>query len=302
MKSAQGFTGDNMYVIVGAGGFLGSHLIKAVLEKTDEKILALARTGNVFSAESNRVTVMKGDLTDEAYISYVAEKIKNENLKVIYTAACHNIDYVAAHPDEAYHMNVTVPCEFLEKIGKTDSLLFTSSDTVYGEGGSYAFREEDELSPLSTYGRQKLEAEKVFIAHGGKALRLPLMFSESISPVKKHFCDTIRENLRNKIPTKLVTGAVRSTLDYGTVADIIIELSGIQNVPDVLNIAGEDPLSKYELGVLYARSVGADTSLIVPVESFGDPPVYDARRADSTVMSNEKLKKLLGREEIKIKL
>ena len=75
VKSAQGFTGDNMYVIVGAGGFLGSHLIKAVLEKTDEKILALARTGNVFSAESNRVTVMKGDLTDEAYISFVADRV-----------------------------------------------------------------------------------------------------------------------------------------------------------------------------------------------------------------------------------
>ena len=76
----------------------------------------------------------------------------------------------------------------------------------------------------------------------------------------------------------------------------------IDNLPDILNIAGEDPLSKYELGVLYAESVGADTSLIVPVESFGTPPAEDARRADSTVMSNSKLKKLLGREEIKIKL
>ena len=302
MKSAQGFTGDFMYLIVGAGGFLGSYLIKTILEKTDEKILALSRTENVFSAGDSRVTVVKGDMTDEKYISAVAEKTKNEKLKVIYTAACHNIDYVAAHPQEAFHMNVTVPALFLDKIGKTDSLLFTSSDTVYGEGGSYAFREEDETAPLSTYGRQKLEAEKVFIAHGGKALRLPLMFSESISPVKKHFCDTIRENLRNKIPTKLVTGAVRSTLDYGTVADIITELSVIQNIPDVLNIAGEDPLSKYELGVLYAGAVGADTSLIIPVRTFGAPPAEDARRADSTVMLNEKLKKLLGREEIKIKL
>lgn len=291
-----------MYLIVGAGGFLGSYLIKTILEKTDENILALARTENVLSADDSRVTVMKGDLTDEIYLSAVTKKTKDENLKVIYTAACHNIDYVAAHPDEAYHMNVTVPCKFLEKIGKTDSLLFTSSDTVYGEGGDYAFREEDALSPLSTYGRQKLEAEKVFISHGGKALRLPLMFSESISPAKKHFCDTISENLRNNIPTKLVTGAVRSTLDYGTVAEIITELSMMNNVPDVLNIAGDDPLSKYELGVVYAKSVGADTSLIVPVESFGTPPVEEARRADSTVMSNEKIKNLLGREEIKIKL
>ena len=291
-----------MYVVVGAGGFLGSYLIKSILEKTDENITALARNKNVFSADNSRVDVLTGDLTDEKYISFVSEKIKGCNLKVIYSAACHNIDYVAAHPEESYYMNVMVPSVFLKKIGKTESLLFTSSDTVYGEGASYAFREEDALSPISTYGKQKTEAEKVFIAHGGKALRLPLMFSESISPSKKHFCDTIRENLRSSIPTKLVTGAVRSTLDYGTVAEIITELSMIDNLPDILNIAGEDPLSKYELGVLYAESVGADTSLIVPVESFGTPPAEDARRADSTVMSNSKLKKLLGREEIKIKL
>lgn len=291
-----------MYVIVGAGGFLGSYLIKTVLEKTDEKIFALSRTADVYAISDPRVTVMTGDLRDEGYLSAVADKLKNDNLKVIYTAACHNIDYVAAHPDEAYHMNVTVPCKFLEKIGKAESLLFTSSDTVYGEGGTHAFSEEDALSPLSVYGRQKLEAERVFIARGGTALRLPLMFSKSISPSKKHFCDTVETNLKNGVAVNLVTGAVRSTLDYGTVADIIIELSKKDKLPSVLNIAGDDPLSKHELGLLFAKSIDADESLIVPVKTFGDVPAEGALRADSTIMSNSKLKNLLGKEEMKIKL
>lgn len=291
-----------MYVIAGAGGFLGSYLIKSILEKTDETIFALSRTDYVYSATNPRVTVMTGDLRDDGYLSAVAEKMKNDNLKVIYTAACHNIDYVAAHPDEAYHMNIRVPEMLLSKTGSAEKLLFTSSDTVYGEGGKHAFDEADETCPISIYGGQKLEAEKVFTARGGTALRLPLMFSKSIAPAKRHFCDTVCENLRNGIPMQLVKGAVRSTLDYGTVADIIIQLSMKRELPDVLNIAGDDPLSKYELGLLLAESIGADKSLLVPVDVFGNAPAEGARRADSTVMSNIRLKKLLDREEIKIKL
>lgn len=291
-----------MFVITGAGGFLGANLIKCILENTDEKIIACARNENVYSACDERVTVLSGDLTDENYLTRVAEQInKNENVKIIWTAACHNIDYVAQNPDEAHYFNVTVPKKLLEKVKSFEKLMFTSSDTVYGEGGAYRFRENDELKPVSVYGRQKAEAEKVFIEKGGTALRLPLMFSRSLVVTKKHFCDIIYENMKNGVVTKLVTGAVRSTLDYGTVAGIIIELCGKKELPDVINIGGDNDLSKYRLGVLFAECNGLDKTLLMPVASLGEA-AEGAKRADSTVLSNELLKKILGRDEIKIRL
>ncbi|MBR5232991.1 MAG: sugar nucleotide-binding protein [Clostridia bacterium] len=291
-----------MFVITGAGGFLGSYLIKCILDNTDEKIIACARNKSVFSAENERVSVLCGDLTDKNYLSHVAEKInENENVKIIWTAACHNIDYVAKNPDEAYYFNVTIPSMLLEKVKTFEKLMFTSSDTVYGEGGAYAFREDDELKPISVYGSQKAEAEKVFVSKGGTALRLPLMFSRSLSVTKKHFCDIIYENLKNGEVTKLVTGAVRSTLDYSSVAEIIIGLCRKNELPSVINISGDDALSKFELGILFAECNGLDKSLLEPVASLGET-AEGAKRADSTVLSNALLKKILEKDEIKIKL
>lgn len=291
-----------MYLITGAGGFLGSYLIKTILRNTDEEIIACARNENVYSAENERVHVLKGDLTDENYISLVAQTInENESVKIIYTAACHNIDYVAENPETAHYFNVEVPEMLLAKVKSFEKLFFTSSDTVYGEGGAYQFKETDELKPLSIYGSQKAEAEKVFTEKGGTALRLPLMFSRSLVVTKKHFCDIIYDNLKNGVSTKLVTGAVRSTLDYGTVAEIIVELCTKNSLPSVINIGGDDALSKYELGVLFAKNNDSDEALLLPVESLGEVG-EGAKRADSTVLSNLLLKKILEKDEIKIKL
>ncbi len=301
MKSAQG-SGDEMYVVIGAGGFLGSHIIKSVLENTTENILAASKCGEVYSGDNRRVNVFPGDLTDFDYLKQLAEKINSQkNVKIIYTAACHNIDYVAQKPDIAALLNIKVPEKFLPMLRETEKILFTSSDTVYGDGGDYLFKEDDELSPLSIYGEQKAQAEKVFISHGGTALRLPLMFSKSIAPTKKHFCDTLFENLQNRKMTQLVTGAVRSTLDYGTVADIVVKLCNEASLPSVINISGDESFSKCELGVRFASCNGLNTALIESVAAFGEPPKTGAKRADSTLMSNELLKKILKTNEIKIK-
>ena len=291
-----------MYVITGAGGFLGSYLIKEIIEKTDEKIIALARTDDVYCRDNDRVKILKGDLRDDSYLSEIADIINSdENVRLIHTAACHNIDFVAENPDEAYYLNVTVTEKLLDRINKYDKILFTSSDTVYGEGGNHPFTEDDELLPVSIYGCQKLAAEKAVTEKGGTALRLPLMFSPSISPSKKHFCDIIRENIENEKETTLITGAFRSALDHGSVAEIIVALSLLDELPPIINIGGDRVFSKYELGVYYAEVSGFNKKFLIPVESSGSF-APGAERTESTVLSNNRLKKLLGRSEIKINL
>ncbi len=300
-KSAQK-SGDKMYIIIGAGGFLGSYLIKTVLEKTDDNILAVSKTEKVYGAGNTRVNIFAGDLSFISYLNELAEEInKCENAKIIYTAACHNIDLVAEQPKNAYRMNVEIPEILLNQINGFSKLLFTSSDTVYGEGGKYLFKENDKLSPLSIYGEQKVKAEKVFISHGGTALRLPLMFSQSLAPTKEHFGDFVMKSLKAGKKIQMLNGAYRSTLDYGTVADIIVKLCGQKELSQIINIAGDESFSKYELSVRFAESYGLDTSLIDGVDDFGKPAADGAKRADSTLMSNELLKSILNTDEIKIK-
>ena len=290
-----------MYVIIGAGGFLGSELIYSVLEKTEDKVLAVARNQKIAKNENDRVEIFTGDLCDFSFLDTLAEKInKNENVKIFWTAACHNIDFVAENPDIARVMNIDIP-EYLLKRVTAEKIFFTSSDTVYGEGGAHLFKEDDVLCPISIYGEQKAAAEKLFISFGGVALRLPLMFSFSKAPSKKHFCDTVAENLLSGKETTLTTGFFRSALDYKTVADIMVELSLKTELPDILNVAGDKSLSKYQLGLLLSEKLGCDASILVPAEKWGDFK-EGALRADSTLLDNSLLKCILGRGEIKIKI
>lgn len=291
-----------MYVVIGAGGFLGSQLIKSILENTQGEVLAAARNDNIYGAENSRVHKCIGDLTDEKYIDMLTCEINNiGNADILYTAACHNIDFVAEFPSVAQEMNIRIPEKFLDKVKSFGKLFFTSSDTVYGEGGTYLFKESDSLEPVSIYGRQKATGEEVFNRSGACALRLPLMFSESCTPAKKHFCDVVVEKILRGEEVQLSTGAIRSVLDYGSVADIILELFSLESVPQILNVSGDDALSKYDLGLMLAEKYNVSPDLIVPVENWGD--FRDgAKRTDSTLLDNSLLKQILKKETIKFNL
>lgn len=291
-----------MYVVIGSGGFLGSQIIKSILENTDKKVLASARSENFFGFGNERVVPFIGDVNDKIYFDRLIDEINNlENTDIIYTVACHNIDFVAEFPDIAEKMNIDLPEYFTKKIKSFNKLFFTSSDTVYGEGGTHRFAENDELDPISIYGRQKAAGEKIFNEVGGSALRLPLMFSQSVAPAKKHFCDTVCKNLKNGREIQLSTGFLRSALDYKTVADIILMLSELPEIPEKLNIAGDESLSKYDLGLMLAERLQADKELIIPTKSWGEFKT-GAERTDSTLLDNSLLKKILNMDSIRISL
>lgn len=291
-----------MYVVIGAGGFLGSQIIKSILENTDKKVLASARSENFFGFGNERVVPCIGDVSDKNYLDRLIREINNiENADIVYTVACHNIDFVAELPEIAAKMNIEIPQYFTGKLKNFNKLFFTSSDTVYGDRSSHLFSENDELCPISIYGRQKAEGERIFNSVGGSALRLPLMFSRSVAPAKKHFCDIVCENLINGKEIQLSTGFLRSALDYKTVADIILRLCDLPEIPEKLNIAGDESLSKYDLGLMIAEKLSADKELIIPTKSWGEFKT-GAERADCTLLDNSLLKKILDIDSIRIKL
>ncbi len=292
-----------LYGIIGAGGFLGSWLIKKILENTDEEVIAAGRENKFFGKENKRVIPFSGDLRDSLYRKELTAVLnRKENLKIIYLAAVHNIDAVAEDPSAAYFFNISVLKEIVEKLNEQHKIFFASSDTVYGEGGEHFFKENEQLNPVSLYGEQKIQGEKIIESVSGTSLRLPLMFSHSVSPYKKHFCDNIVQSLSKGETVKLFTDSVRSTLDYGTAAQIILKLSAIKDkLPAVINIAGDVPISKYDLGIMLAEKYNFPKSLIVPEISEGKF-IKGAQRAKSTLMDNGLVKGLINEKNIQIKL
>ena len=290
-----------MYLLIGAGGFLGSYVIKHIIEDTDDRVIAFNRNGQVYCKENVRVLSVSGDICNEDDVKKLADiSMQHENLKVIYLCAQHNIDLVAKDPDKAYSVNVKALENVLNSLKNIKCLFFASSDTVYGEGGDYRFKESDKLNPISIYGRHKASGEQSVLSHGFNVLRLPFMFGKSLSPYKKHFCDELIRKFSCGESANMFIDSIRSTLSFDTVGKIFIILCEhySEQLPKVLNVSGDEALSKYNVGIRLAESINADSSLAIPTKSAGTW-LPGAERAESTLMDNSMLKKQLGINELR---
>lgn len=290
-----------MVLIVGASGFLGSYLIRELINRGENHIIAASRSGTAFIRDE-RVQPLVFDATQPAQIEALAKRVSEfGRITVYYLAAMHQPDAVEKDPLRAQQVNVDALASFMSGIENIAGLYYTSSDTVYGEGSEKSrFRESDALCPINEYGRSKARAEQCVSANHFTSLRLPLLIGPSLVPGRSNFYDVVVRTLREGGSMVMFTDFIRSALDYATAARLMVsvDLCG-KDVPGVLNISGDKALSKYDIGLMIAEKIGVDTNRIIPGESAGQN-VFEARRARAIVLDNSRLKSLLDIPEIQL--
>ena len=301
-----------MYAVIGADGYMGAYALKNILAQTDDTIIATAR--NVDTKENSaRVTWEKLDVTDYKFndgtltrltdtINRLRESRINSNLKIIYLAASHNPDFVEKYPREAWDVNVTALAYFLNRVGNVKAFFYASTDSVYGESvNGYHFKETDGLNPVNIYGRQKVVAEELVRGYGYNVVRFPFLISPSLSPKKKHFYDTIVETLKAGDNIEMFADSYRSTISFDTATSILVCLMEKNVVlPEILNVCGDDDLSKYDVGLKIADKIKVSRNLVIPVSVIKTIGVFETKRASSTLMDNSLVKKILGMDKIKL--
>ena len=293
-----------MYIIIGANGFLGSYVLKTLVSNTDRRILATYH-GKKESLFEGRVEWTKLDVTNEEDINNLAELAGDiSDCSIFYFSACHNLDLVKREPEFARNINITALKKFLDTFKDAKNLYFSSTDCVYGENTEDipCFKESDITSPVSEYGRQKLEAENLVTSYGFNVVRLPFMIGPSILENKKHFYDNIVEKTVQGEDFTLADGLWRSALDYESVADILFKLTNKENVPQILNLCGDNSLSKYDVGVLIAEKHNLPMKHIIKTPEAEIMKLFYEVRTSSTTMDNSLLKDVLGIDEIKINI
>lgn len=293
-----------MYIIIGANGFLGSYVLKTLVSNTDRRILATYHSKKE-SLFEGRVEWTKLDVTNKDDINNLAELAGDiSDCSIFYFSACHNLDLVKREPEFARNINITALKNFLDTFKDAKNLYFSSTDCVYGENTEDipCFKESDITSPVSEYGRQKLEAEALVTSYGFNVVRLPFMIGPSILQNKKHFYDNIVEKTVQGEDFTLADGLWRSALDYESVADILFKLTSKENVPQILNLCGDDSLSKYDVGVLIAKKHNLPMKHIIKTPEAEIMKLFYEVRTSSTAMDNSLLKAVLGVDEIKINI
>lgn len=294
-----------MYLVVGANGFLGSYMLKNIIKKTQDDIIAVAR--NIEMVTNNpRIKWISCDISDKIQVDMLREKVEAfSDIKVICLAAYHNPDLVEKNPEFAWNINVTSLSYFINTLNNVKCLFYPSTDSVYGNSiDGYRFKENDTLNPVNEYGKQKCAAESIVMWHGYNVVRYPFLIATSLSPVKRHFYDAIVEHLQGGQKMEMFTDSFRSSMSFDTGASLLIELmeNYSEDIPKVLNICGDDDLSKYDIGLMIAEKLGVDSKLVVPISTASSDGIFVAKRAQSTLMDNSKVKEVLGIKEIKLVL
>ncbi len=294
-----------MYLIVGANGYLGSYLLKTVLEQTNDKIIATSRDLSQAFLKHERVEWLSVDIEDLSQVEKLSETVdsQKEAVKVLFLAALHHPDKVAKDPKKAWGINITSLSLFLGKANNIKCFFYPSTDSVYGESvDGKAFGENDSLCPVNVYGTQKVLAEKLVLFSGYNVLRYPFLIGKSLVPHKKHFYDIMKQEILEGNEFSLFSDSFRSAISFDMAAKLTIDI--IENyydkAPKALNVCADKQLSKYEIGVMLAQklSVSSENLKGISVNDNGD--IFETKRANSTIMDNSLLKKTLGIKEIKL--
>ncbi|MCD6553834.1 MAG: SDR family oxidoreductase [Anaerolineae bacterium] len=140
-------------------------------------------------------------------------------------------------------------------------LIHLSTDVLFdGRRGHYT--EDDPPSPITPYGRAKAIAEAIVAAEASDAVIVRTSLITGFDPPDPR-TRWVLDSLREGREIRLFTDEFRCPVWVTTLAQALLELAAL-DYRGVLNVAGDQVLTRYEIGVRLARFFGLDPAGITP--------------------------------------
>lgn len=161
------FWRDREVLVTGAGGFIGSHLVEALIQR-GARVKAFVRYNSrgdpgllryIPPEDYQRVTVVAGDLRD---LEAVKSAMRGINL-VYHLGALIAIPYSYVHPAEVVESNMigTLNVLLAARDSGVKRIVHTSTSEVYGTALQVPIREDHPLQGQSPYSASKIGADKL---------------------------------------------------------------------------------------------------------------------------------------------
>lgn len=236
-------------LITGGSGYLGRHLLELAVGRW-EVVTTYFRhpvAGEGFSA-------VRLDIGDADQVWTLMRRVQPE--VVIHTA------YTTESEAAMERVIVEGTRHVARGAARVGARLIHLSTDVLFDGRKGRYTESDPPSPITPYGRAKAAAEAIVAAEAENAVIVRTSLITGFEPPDRHTL-WVLDSLRQGREIRLFTDEFRCPVWVITLARALLELAEL-DYRGVLNIAGEQVLSRYELGVRVARFFGLDPAGITP--------------------------------------
>jgi NAD dependent epimerase/dehydratase len=265
-------------LVTGAGGFIGSHLVEALVRGGAE-VRAFVRYNSrndygwldaIDRDVYSHVEIFRGDLANP---EAVAGSIKSRE-RIVHLGALIPIPYSYRHPREFISTNVVGTLNVLEaaRRGGISRLVQVSSSEVYGTPLALPIAESAPLNAQSPYAASKVGADQLALSYSA-AFDLPVVIARPFNTFGP------RQSARAVIPTiiaaaliedEIVLGSTAPTRDFLYVDDTVSglmrcgEVEGVEG--DVINLGTGTEISVGDIASLVLRELRIDKPIRVAEE------------------------------------
>jgi len=244
--------------VAGAHGFVGDHLVRRAAAEWNTM-------GGDLRAEADReVSIdVANPASEAAAYEYVRPQV------VVLLAALADIDRCEREPQLAQAVNADGAEHIARACARWGArLIYVSSAAVF-DGRRHGYRESDEPTPVSVYGRTKAEAERrvASVVPGAAIVRPALVVGRGLRPGTNALLDKLEASFRAGRSVVAPTYELRNPIDVYTLCDFLLLLAARPEARGVFHIGASESASRYQLVLRYAERLGYSKELVTPQDA-----------------------------------
>ena len=266
---------NNSVLVTGANGFVGSHIVDALLRNGYDVRAMVRPTSDLRWLENKPVELVYGSLDDPASLRSAVRDVKAVVHNAGIVSAPNRYAYFQINSEGTHNLIKAVLAELTDP--ERPRFLLVSSQAAGGPSGHRWRRESDPSHPITDYGKSKLLAETTLLRYRDQ-LPVTIIRPPSVyGPRDRAFLPFFELVSRGIMPLFGKSRQVTMIHVQDLARQVVVQLEHEKAIGEIFNAAPFEPFSLSEFGATISLVLSANPrEIIIPdaVLKYGYPLVH----------------------------